>query len=183
MPSFFMYNRSMAKKKRIDLDAIEYIQRYKSPLIKWYTTNISNEDKFRLGLMTYPEYLAWQEELAREVAEADSGSDTFWRGDTGNRENMSEDEYEDFLSQNSIDVSNRTAIDFEALAASLQGGELGETGEAGSSIAELSMEEILANVNRDIHGGNTMLSADEIEALFNAYNSGGEGSDSGEENE
>lgn len=164
-----MYNGGMGKKKKIDTDAIEYVQRYKSPLVKWYMTNISNEDKFRLGLMTYPEYLAWQEELAREAAGAGGGSDTFWRDDTESRENMSADDYESFLSQNSIDISNRTAVDFDALVASLQS-EDAPAESSGQQEQEVSLDEILANVNRDIHGGSAVLSEEEIAALFNAAN-------------
>lgn len=162
----------MSKKKKFDADSIEYTKKYKSPLIKWYTTNISNEDKLRLGLMTYPEYVAWQQELMKEAAGA-AGSNTFWKDDTEVRENMSTDDYESFLSQNSIDVSNRTAVDFDALAASLQsGGGVTEAASADAAPADVAdMDAILASVNRDIHGGATLLSQEEIDALFNANNS------------
>lgn len=143
-----------------------YNHKYSSPLIKWFQTTMEPEVKYRLGLMTYEEYETWQAELAAEERRrlrAESGqADTFWSDDEEARENLSTNDYSDFLSQNGIDVSNKTALDFEALAA-----EYGA--EEPSPIVHLTEDEILANVSRDIHGGN-ILSEAEIAALFEAAN-------------
>lgn len=113
---------------------------------------MTKEDKFKLGLMGYEEYMEWQEELAEEAArqaeleamgaaaeellgeignlgegvsestesekpatEKKSGNHTFWEDDDGDRENVSKEEFDNFLAQNSIDVSNSTAIDIDSL--------------------------------------------------------------------
>ncbi len=89
----------------------------KNPVIKLYQQKLTYEDKFRLGIITYPEYIQWQTELAQAEAEKDKKEEgsTFWSADGGNRDNISSDDYEDFLAQNGIDVSNRTYVDFDSL--------------------------------------------------------------------
>ena len=143
----------------------DVIQRpkYQSPLIKWYQTPMTYEQKYRLGLLTLEEYEEWQRQLAEEEKAASQPS-TFWGNDDGDRENLASDAYNDFLNANNIDISNNNSVDIDSL--------LGEYGEA-SPIVHLTEEEILANVEKDIHGGSVMLTEEEIAALFAAAN--GEG--------
>ena len=159
----------MRKNTERDLHIFDnaYNNKYKSPLIKWYQTSMSYEEKYRLGLLTYAEYQAWQAELAAQAA-SDNSSDTFWKNDDEIRENISSDDYSDFLSANSIDVSNKTNVDFDSLYAQINGDS--DNKDTSDDIVYLTQEEILANVNRDIHGGNTILSEAEIAALFEAAN-------------
>ena len=89
----------------------------KNPVIKLYQQKLTYEDKFRLGIITYPEYIQWQTELAQAKADKDKKEEgsTFWSAEGGNRDNIPSDDYEDFLAQNGIDVSNRTYVDFDSL--------------------------------------------------------------------
>lgn len=111
-------------------------------IIKRQVIDYSFEQKYALGIMTEYEYMLWQEELAkkaedeRQAAEeiaiskeeadalsqiidtsVDMSKKTFWEGEDGDRENVSNDVYEQFLAQNQIDVSNKTMASFEELAA------------------------------------------------------------------
>lgn len=113
-------------------------------IIKRQVIDYSFEQKYELGIMTEYEYMLWQEELAkkaeddRQMAEnvaiseeeaaalsaiidndekVDMSKKTFWEGEEGDRENLSDDVYEKFLEQNMIDVSNKTTASFEELAA------------------------------------------------------------------
>lgn len=145
-----------------------YSNRYVSPVIKWYQVKMTYEEKYRFNLLTYPEYLEWMEELSKEESASNDGK-TFWSNDSGERTNVSSAEYEDFLANNNIDVSNSSTINFEALAASVNGSEpVAEIPPPPADAYEPSMDEILANVNKDIHGGDAILSQEEIEALFAA---------------
>lgn len=149
-----------AKEKLFRFDQ-EYSKKYTSPLIKWYQQDLSYEEKYKLGLLTPQEYELWQAELAKESAHEKrgaNGSDTFWSGDQEDRENVSQDEYADILSAAGVDVSNKTSIDFDSLFA--------EVNDAPQAPSEPDLDEILANVNRDIHGGSAILSEEEIAALF-----------------
>ncbi|MCR5279315.1 MAG: hypothetical protein K6E19_07715 [Lachnospiraceae bacterium] len=89
----------------------------KNPIVKLYQQKLTYEDKFKLGILTYPEYVQWQQELAEEEAakNAESEGSTFWSADGGNRDNISNADYNDFLAQNGIDVSNRNSVDFDSL--------------------------------------------------------------------
>ena len=96
----------------------------KNPIIKLYQQKLSYEEKYKLGILTYPESVQWQQELMEQEKEkekeiekepqAGEGS-TFWSADGGNRDNISADDYNDFLEQNHIDVTNRTYVDFDSL--------------------------------------------------------------------
>ncbi|MBP5151975.1 MAG: hypothetical protein ILP13_03545 [Lachnospiraceae bacterium] len=90
----------------------------RNALVKWYQQKMSYEEKYRMGLLTYPEYLEWQQELMNaeeaKTTPVEEGS-TFWSGDTELRSNISNSDYEDFLAQNNVDVSNSTTVDFEKL--------------------------------------------------------------------
>lgn len=112
------------------------------PVIKRYMINYSYEEKFKLGILTPQEYAAWQYELQEKNSHAledhgqgvraitgptveealsmtaeddDLSGATFWANGTGDRDNVSNDDYSKFLSENNLDVSNRTAVDFDAL--------------------------------------------------------------------
>ena len=100
--------------------------KYDSPLIKWYDTNMTKTEKYKFGLMTYDEFVAWQQELhekmlngeldtddsSTDTSDTGSTNHTFWEDDDGDRENISADDYAAFLAANNIDVSNKNAIDF-----------------------------------------------------------------------
>ena len=45
---------------------------------------------------------------------------TFWQNDTGERLNMSQDDFSDFLANNSLNIQNSAAVDIEALLAAQQ---------------------------------------------------------------
>lgn len=143
----------------------EYSKKYKSPLIKWYQTELSPEEKFRFGVMTYPEYEEWMNQLAREAEEAEAATQndgaTFWANDSEQRNAISTDAYDDFLAQNGLNIDNKTTLDIDAL--------LSEHGTK-EPLPEPNLDEILAAVNRDIHGGSAILSEDEIAAMFAAAN-------------
>ncbi len=145
-----------------------------SGLIKWYRVDMSYEDKYRFGLLTYQEYQEWMKLLNAEsgnveTEDKENESDTFWRNDTEERRNVSSSEYESFLSANNVDVSNRNAVDFDMLSQ----GSVEPVCEAASvePVADTTEDDIarvLYNVNKDIHGGEAVLSQDEINALFAA---------------
>lgn len=108
----------------------ELRSRYVSPLIKWYDTNMSKSERYRYGLMGYDEFVAWQQEAAakqaaEEEAEAtttasstsDSGAGTsyghtFWEDDEGDRQNISDKEYMEFLAKNNIDIGSKSALGY-----------------------------------------------------------------------
>ena len=151
-------------------------------IVKWYETEMSIEDKARFNLLTYPEYVQWvNEQLEKQRAEMGAegacgatgsadGRSTFWENDTEERTNVDSSEYEAFLDKNNIDVSNRTAVDFDALYAEVN---KDTPAEAAPAANEQSEEELLAsvlsNVDKDIHG-DTILTEEEIAALFAAAN-------------
>ena len=155
----------------------------RNPVIKWYQTNMTYEEKYRFGHITYEEYCAWMYELmnqAQAEAQAEAAQEsntqnasgeggTFWHNDQAERTNISSTDYNDFLSQNDVDISNRSTIDFDKLAS-----EVGNASEAAApapapppvASQEVDVNDVLANVNKDMHGGDAILSQEEIEALF-----------------
>lgn len=160
------------------------------PVLKKYLFNLSYEEKYRFGILTVYEYYEWMKELAEEAqkeageAEKSPEGHTFWASDEGERKNLDADAYQDFLVNNSVSVSNSTAFDFDALAKEFSGSDstppaedsAPSTEEASSPTPavsdEVNMDEILANVNKDIHGGDAILTQEEIEALFAAASAG-----------
>ena len=69
------------------------------------------------------------EDEAYEVAETEASEipdsttndgKTFWQNDTGERLNMSQDDFSDFLANNSLNIQNSAAVDIEALLAAQQ---------------------------------------------------------------
>lgn len=162
------------------------------PVLKKYLFKLSYEDKYRFGILTVYEYYEWMQELAneaeRKAREAEEGH-TFWAADEGERTNIDADEYANFLANNDVNVSNNTAFDFDALAQAFSGEQATPSApstEAASTSEEASendnnsllgndvnLDEILANVNKDIHGGDAILTQEEIEALFAAANAAG----------
>ena len=164
----------------------------RNPIIKWYNVKMSYEDKYRFGHITYEEYCAWMYELMNTPQVAPEGSDvesaegnaytasasgnTFWQEDAEKRNNLSSNEYKDFLSSNSVDISNRNTVDFEKLASEVNA-EAAASAPAAEAApppppAETNLDEVLANVNKDMHGGDAILSQEEIEALFAQANGG-----------
>lgn len=159
----------------------------RNPIIKWYQTNMTYEEKYRFGHITYEEYCAWMYELMNQAQSGAGSGDstptadergTFWHNDQAERTNLSSNDYNDFLSQNNVDISNRSTVDFDKLAS-----EVGAQGAAPApapapapaeaapppaASEEVDVNEVLANVNKDIHGGDQMLTQEEIEALFAA---------------
>lgn len=113
-------------------------------VIKRGQINYTYEQKYKLGIMNEVEYFQWQMELQQEEEERRRAEDssvsneelaalndilngdvdmtkhTFWEGEDGDRENISNDAYEEFLKSNAIDVSNKTSASFEELAAQAQ---------------------------------------------------------------
>lgn len=148
------------------------------PVIKSHQTALSYAEKYRLGILTYPEYLMWQAQISLGLASAtvetkDSestetkNSDSagrFWENDSGSRQNVSESDYEKFLKENSIDVSTNATVDIQSLIDDHSNIE--ESGESSASF-EPDLNEVLKNVNKDIKGSD-ILSEEEIAALFAA---------------
>ena len=161
----------------------------RNPVVKWYNVKMSYEDKFRFGHITYEEYCAWMYELMNSQQQGDedaqagqessdgsaytasSSGNTFWQSDQQERTNLSSNDYNDFLSSNSVDVSNRNTVDFDKLA-----NEVNNSTPAAEAAppppADTNLDEVLANVNKDMHGGDAILSQEEIEALFAQANGG-----------
>lgn len=170
-----------------------------SPIVKWYNTTWTFEQKYKCGRMTYDEYLLWMEELKKEEEEKNgtSGSvqtgstagTTFWQQDGGARENLSTDAYADFLAQNSIDVSTNATVDIASLLAEAEGtaepapepvkdeaqndGCPPQSSNDNNSLIgnDVDVDEVLKSVNSSIHGDD-YLTQEEIAALFAAANAG-----------
>lgn len=149
-----------------------------APIIKWYQTKLTYEDKYRFGHLSVYEYYVWMNELmAKENEDAESesdsvyesnGSSTFWKDDTQERTNVSNDEYASFLSENNIDVSNTTKVDIDSILAEAED-DVFNTMEENSNheVTEAEINDVLDQVNRDIHG-DAILTEEEIAALFAA---------------
>lgn len=92
-----------------------------SVIIKRFQIDYSLEQKYRLGIMTPPEYAQWVQEKEEELRaqnkppKKERKNHTFWEDDGGERKNVSENDFAKFLSENSLDVSNTTAVDVAAL--------------------------------------------------------------------
>lgn len=160
----------------------------KNAVVKWYNVKMSYEDKYRFGHITYEEYCAWMYELMNAPQEtqessaetqsdgsvyaASSAGETFWNEDQQERTNISANDYNDFLSSNAIDVSNRNTVDFDKLASEVSSAAPAPAAEAPPPAAseDMDVNEVLANVNKDMHGGDAVLSPEEIAALFAAAN-------------
>ena len=136
------------------------------------------EEKYRFGHITYEEYCAWMYELMNQ-AQGDGGGQadstpsadergTFWHNDQEARTNISSNDYNDFLSQNNVDISNRSTVDFDKLASEVgaQAPAPAEAAPPPAASQEVDVNDVLASVNKDMHGGDAILSQEEIEALF-----------------
>ncbi|MBR5897512.1 MAG: hypothetical protein IKZ39_07845, partial [Lachnospiraceae bacterium] len=159
----------------------------RNPVVKWYNVKMSYEEKYRFGHISYEEYCAWMYELMNSPQEpqddaaegsgegnaytASSSGNTFWQGDQEKRNNLSSNDYNDFLSSNSVDVSNRNTVDFDKLASEVNNSAPAAEAAPPPS-ADTNLDEVLANVNKDMHGGDAILSQEEIEALFAQANGG-----------
>lgn len=128
------------------------------PVIKWYETKLSYEEKYRFGKLTPQEYMEWMKELEDK---AKHEAETFWENDEKERVNISNQSYEEFLSSNNVDISNNTTLDMEKLLS-----ENAPQDSAPVKDYEPNLDEILSNVNKAVHGGADLLTQEEIEALF-----------------
>lgn len=163
----------------------------KNAVVKWYNVKMSYEDKYRFGHITYEEYCAWMYELMNAPQEtqespaetqsdgsvyaASSAGETFWNRDRQERTNLSANDYNDFLSSNAVDVSNRNTVDFDKLASEVNSDAASAPAPAAeapppAASEDVNVDEVLANVNKDMHGGDAVLSQEEIAALFAAAN-------------
>ncbi len=142
-----------------------------STIIKRYQIDYSFEQKYKLGIMTPSEYMAWQaqlfEEAQKKQSEAAAGrkDHTFWEDDEGVRENVSDADYNSFLSTNGLDVSNNAMVDIDAIIRESQ-----ERMAAQEEIAAAPEPESAA-AGGHLPGDddpNRVLTQDEIAALFAA---------------
>ena len=149
------------------------------PIIKWYETKLTYKDKYRFGLLSYQEYCDWaaknfdenasgypddEDTSTKEDTQKPNDGKTFWANDEEERTNLSHDDYEDFLSNNSIDTSNKSSVDVGSLMA-----KYGDEKESTPAPEETDIDAVLKQVSQDIHGGN-ILSEEEIHALFDTAN-------------
>lgn len=159
-----------------------------TPIVKWYNTTWTYEQKYKCGLLTYEEYLMWMEELKNEEEEkkGPKHGTTFWQNDEGERENLSSSDYNDFLAQNGISVANSSTVDVASLLAETENAASGASSDAALVSAappqsnsdhnaliseEVNVDDILKSVNASIKGDD-FLTQEEIEALFAAANAG-----------
>ncbi len=149
------------------------------PIIKWYQTKLTYKDKYRFGLLTYPEYCDWaakdfdenasgypddEKKASDDTAESAKSGKTFWANDSEERTNLSNDDYENFLQNNSIDTSNKSSVDVESIMS-----QYSDTNEPAPASNDSDIDAILKQVNHDIHGTD-VLTEEEIHALFDAAN-------------
>lgn len=146
------------------------------PIIKARQTALSYAEKYRLGILTYPEYLMWQTQImlglantgeenkpANEAPAKNSDSaGRFWENDGEARQNVSESDYEKFLRENGLDVSNNATVDISNIIS-----DVAEAPAAPAADYEPDINEVLKNVSKDINGSD-ILSEEEIAALFAA---------------
>ncbi len=141
-------------------------------IIKRFQIDYSNEQKYKLGIMSMEEYVAWQiqlQQMEQEGENAPKQNHTFWEQDEVERLNISNEAYDDFLAQNKIDVSNNAMVDIDAI--------INSTVEASSNEAEAVEEAVSAALAEEevdtsaLPGGddpNRVLTPEEIQALFAA---------------
>lgn len=157
-------------------------------IIKRHQINYSYAEKYKLGFISPQEYAIWQDELykkaqeeaARALEDKSKEGKTFWENDTGIRKNVSNDDYDKFLKENGLDVSNTTAVDVSAIIndenektiknlgiVSTQGTVDTILSSANAEDAQAEAVAMLSS-NTDQSDPNRVLSADEIAALFAA---------------
>ena len=141
-----------------------------------------------MGILSMEEYVAWQIQLSQKAQEVQPEQEhidhTFWERDEKERRNIPENEYEEFLSNNQVDVRNRTTLDMDSIINAHEmpaGGQTGDDDTEKLSEAE-AMEQAVAMAvsssmadSSDLPGGddpNRVLSPDEIQALFAAMGAG-----------
>ncbi len=145
-------------------------------IIKWYQVKMSYEEKYRFGVITYPEFLEWQQELMKEGSEQDTPN-TFWAHDDALRQNVSSADYSSFLNQNNIDISNNTTLNMEEILRTASEADVKMSDPlnekelcivSGTDGLDRDAMAILNQVNKDLHQGEAILTQEEIEALFAA---------------
>lgn len=166
-------------------------------IIKWYQVKMTYEEKFRLGHLTYAEYCAWINELNEKAScEPKTGGKTFWANDSKERENISDNDYNDFLMQNNVSIQTKNNFDdlfsqyssdastpqnasSAASAAEITDSETKKEAAPSSNNAvtdSSSTDSLTATLNATLKsmnkaiGGDSILTEDEIQALFAAAN-------------
>ncbi len=157
-------------------------------VIKRFQIDYSYEQKYKMGILSMEEYVAWQIQLSQKAQEAQPKQEhidhTFWERDEKERRNIPENEYEEFLLNNQVDVRNRTTLDMDSIINAHEmpaGGQTGDDDTEGLSEAEAMEQAVAMAVSSsmedpsDLPGGddpNRVLSPDEIQALFAAMGAG-----------
>lgn len=162
----------------------EVIAHCTDTIIKRGRIHYSYSEKFKLGFITPQEYYYWQQELfeeeqktkALEDKKKSSKNRTFWEDDEAVRENVSNSDYDKFLRENGLNVSNTTAVDIGAIIQEENQKALDSIGFATTQngiddILESASEEelqaqALAMVNAGKDDENRVLTPEEIAALF-----------------
>lgn len=155
-------------------------------VIKRFQIDYSYEQKYKMGILSMEEYVAWQIQLSQKAQEAvlPRQDHTFWEKEKTERLNIPEDEYEEFLEHNQVDVRNRTTVDVDAIINEnemmmSQGQtdddtEVMSEAEAVEQAVAMAVSSSMADPT-DLPGGddpNRVLSPDEIQALFAAMGAG-----------
>ncbi len=148
-------------------------------IIKRYQIDYSFEQKFKLGIITGPEYMAWQAQLYEESLQKEEKSEkknhTFWEDDEGIRENVSEADYDSFLAVNDLNVSNNAMVDIDAIIRESQAA-MEENYAANDPEEDTQAQEAETAAAEALPGDddpNRVLTPDEIAALFAAMGTGG----------
>ena len=156
-------------------------------VIKRFQIDYSYEQKYKMGILTMEEYVAWQIQLSQRAQEAQSEQEhidhTFWEHEEHERPNIPENEYEQFLLNNQVDVRNRAMVDVNAIISEHEAPSGGRTEADTEVLSEAeAMEQAVAMAvsssmadPADLPGGddpNRVLSPDEIQALFAAMGAG-----------
>lgn len=153
-------------------------------IIKRFQIDYSLEQKYKLGIMTPEEYGQWLviehekalEEARKKESEKAGNSATFWGNDRTVRRNVSDDDFDKFLKDNNLDVTNDTHVDVGAIIQKQNDEMLSSIGytTAQDSISEImesadeekTLQDIMAaNAGDD---ANRVLTTEEIAALFAA---------------
>ena len=155
-------------------------------IIKRYQIDYSFEQKYKLGILTGAEYMAWQAQLYEESLKQqnEKKNHTFWENDESVRENVSQADYDTFLSVNDLDVSNNAMVDIDAiiresqekLAVQETAGEMDPSGDTFAGSGDDSAPAETASAAAPLPGDddpNRVLTPDEIAALFAAMGTGG----------
>ena len=152
-------------------------------IIKRGRIQYSYAEKYKLGFISPQEFYLWQQELMEQKALEDKSAakeerrdHTFWEDDEGDRANVSDSEYDKFLRENGLDVSNNNAVDVNALIQEENNKTLESIGFSTAQggiddiLKSASEEELQAQAQSMLNAGkdddSRVLSPEEIAALF-----------------